>query len=202
MILSEEGWEVRGADLGPLKVTSVETLGDTVRFTVLPDGDWCKPTSSVYKNDYDEYGIPGYWETDPDKGWATDFRAEFMVRSKIRKRIVMTRNLARNLTEEVLYRRYSWFGDANQGGYRCRISGNRGRCRHVFGIGDGAVIGVVKMRLVGRNGQKPLWNYRLNALQIDELCRYVTHIGDCTRPIKKQRSRVSLPSWVNAKTIR
>jgi hypothetical protein len=111
----------------------------------------------------------------------------------------MTRNLAKNLTVEALYRRYSWFGDANHAGYRCQISGNRGRCRHVFVIGDGAVIGVVKMRLIGRNGQKPVWSYRLKALQIDEYCRYVTHAGNCTARIKKRRNRVSLPYWVRAK---
>ena len=48
------------------------------------------------------------------------------------------------------------------------------------------------MRLVARTGQKPLWNYRLNALQIDEYCRYVTHAGNCTTRTEKRRNRVSL----------
>ena len=163
---------------GPVQVTEVVSdLG----WTMQPVGDWCSSFES-------------------DDGWETD-SVKFSVRYRIRKRLVMTRNLARNLTEQAFYRRFSWYDDANHAGWRCRISGNRGRCRHVFGIGDGAVIGVVKVRLIGRNGRRPVWSYTLNALQIDELCAYVTHLGDCTTRTKKRRNRISLPYWVQAKKI-
>ena len=183
------GQQLNGRDIddmdlrGPVRVTDIANLGSSFRFTVQSVGDWCTVREDGYAWDY---------------GWEVP-AAEFRIRWQITKRIEMTRNLARNLTEEALLRRFSWFDSANHGGYRCRISGNRGRCRHVFVIGDGAVIGVVKLRLVARTGQKPLWNYRLNALQIDEYCRYVTHAGNCTTRVKKQRNRVSLPYWVRAK---
>jgi hypothetical protein len=82
-----------------------------------------------------------------------------------------------------------------------RSAVGRGRARPRAGIGDGVVIGVVKLRLVGRAGQRPLWSYKLHALQIDEYCRYVTHAGNCTTRFKKRRNRISLPSWARAKKV-
>jgi hypothetical protein len=173
-----------GEENGPVQMTSIDNSGGgSVWFYFRPVGNWCSPDPE--------------W----DFGWETTKPVQFSIRYQVRKRIVMTRNLAKNLTQEALSRRFSWFWDANHGGYRCRVSRNRGRCRHVFVIGDGAVIGRIRMRLVGRAGQRPLGSYRLNALQIDEYCRYVTHAGNCTTRFKKRRNRISLPSWVRAKTI-
>ena len=65
-----------------------------------------------------------------------------------------------------------------------------------------AVRAVVKLRLIGRSGQKPVWSYRLKGRYFNDYCIYVTHEGNCVTPLKKRRSRVSLPSWVSAKTVR
>jgi hypothetical protein len=200
-----EAWERGdGEGSGPVQVTGVVNVGSALRFTVEPVGDWCRPTETHYEVDpgLAEYGDDGgYSWTDYDEGWESEWEEKFSVRYQVRKRIVMTRGLARNLAAEALSRRFSWFGDANHGGYRCQVSGNRGRCEHGFVIGDGAVMGVVVSRLIGRSGRKPVWSYRLSGVQIDEYCRYVTHAGNCSTRFKKRRSRVSLPYWVRAKTV-
>ncbi len=199
-----EAWDRGdGEGSGPVQVTGVANVGGRLRFTVQPVGDWCRPTETHYEVDPElaEYGDDGYSWTDYDEGWESEWREKFSVRYEVRKRIVMTRGLARNLAAEAFSRRFSWFGDANHGGYRCQVSGNRGRCEHVFVIGDGAVKGVVASRLIGRSGRKPVWNYRLSGVQIDEYCRYVTHAGTCSTRFKKRRSRISLPYWVGAKTV-
>ena len=192
---------------GPLQVTGVKNVGDGgLTFTVLP-ADWCEDNASLNAlpdadcggYDYGEYGEECNADFTGDESWETDTPVNAKIRYQIRKQIVMTRNLAKNLTVEALYRRYSWFGDANHAGYRCQISGNRGRCRHPFGIGDGFYNAVVKLRLVGRSGQKPVWNYTLRVLQIDDYCRRVSHAGNCVSRIKKRRNRVSLPYWVRAR---
>ena len=183
---------------GPLRVTSVKDYGNMAEVGFLPGG-WCDPTERVkcdefYESDCNEsnsYSVPTKWNS---------YGTKVTVHWQIKKRLAMGSGLAKSLTREALERRFSWYYHGNHGGYRCRISGNRGRCRHVFGIGDGVVIGVVKMRLIGRNGQKPVWSYKLNVLQIDELCRYL-HAGNCTTRFKKQRNRVSLPYWVRAKNV-
>ena len=182
------GHQMTGTDLwgdghGPVQVVGVRSYGDTLTYTLKPVGGWCSSAD------------PG-----SDYGWEIH-SAKIGVRYQVRKRIVMGRNLAKHLSEQALARRFSWYGDANHGGWRCRISGNRGHCRHVFGIGDGVVIGVVKVRLIGRTGQKPVWSYKLNAKQIDEYCRYVSHAGNCVTRFKKRRGRISLPFWVRAKKI-
>jgi hypothetical protein len=188
---------------GPLQVTNVEDVGNALEFSMMPTGDWCWDNddldpavadefASGWDEEYDEYEAEEWWESDPVK---------LSIRYQLRKRRAMTRGLARNLASEVLYRRFAYMESTYANSYRCRVSGHRGRCETGFIIGDVVFNGVVVSRLVGRKGQKPLWSYRLKGVQLDEFCRFVSHAGDCTTRIKKQRSRVSLPYWVRAKTV-
>jgi hypothetical protein len=60
------------------------------------------------------------------------------------KRVVMTRGLAHNLAEEVLYRRFAFMDSTYGNGYRCRVLGKRHR-RSLTGffVGDPIFDGVV-----------------------------------------------------------
>ena len=180
-------WDLDG-NQGPVQVTSAVSVGSAARFTMQPVDDWC----GYFEGEFCTDG----WCSTP---WDTD--ATFWIEYQVRKRLVL-KGLASRLADSAIARRFSWWYDGNVGKpARCRVNGNRARCVAVDAIGDSAVKAVVKLRLVPRAGQRPVWSYRLSARQIDEYCRYVTHDGNCVTRIKKRRSRVTLPSWVRARTV-
>ncbi len=175
-----------------VQVVGAVVSGQAVRYTLQPVGDWCAP-----KMYCDEEGC----FTADQIRWTTEYREAFDVNYQVRKRVVLKGN-ASPLADTAMARHYSWWYDGLRGKpARCQVHGNRARCEAMDGIGDSYVKAVVKIRLVPRAGQKPVWSYRLSARQIDEYCVYVEPKTGCVTRIKKRRSRVALPSWVRARTV-
>jgi hypothetical protein len=192
---------------GPVIVTGIENTGNVLRYTMQP-GDWC-PREQTYWVDHHlseldrelnklwpGSAIPeGHWETSEDPGWVAN--GSFHYRYEIRKRLAL-KGRAAALADTAMSRASSWW-DYTEGWPQCKVHGNRARCIAGAYIGDGAVSAVVKLRLIPRTGNAPVWSYKVSGRQIDEYCKYVTHGSNCTKRIKKQRNRVSLPYWVRAK---
>ena len=200
--VGQQAWGYGAGERGRVQVTSAYAEENWASFELQTVGDWCALDQQSYRewDDCDYYYYDDYCENGVAEGWETD-PVKFTLSYQVRKRLVMGRGLARNLASEALSRRFSWFGDANHGGYKCKVTANRGRCEHVFVIGDAAVKAAVTSRLVRRDGQKPLWSYHVSSLRIDEYCRFVTQAGNCTARFTKKRSRVTLPYWVTGKTV-
>jgi hypothetical protein len=181
---------------GQVQVTSAVPInaGNGVRFTIQPVGSWCG----------DGRCDPEWMACYPALDWSTYYDYEnqpYKIRYELRKRLVLKGNAAR-LADRAIARSFRWWYDGLVGKpARCRVHGNRARCVGIDAIGDASVRAVVKLRLIPRTGQKPVWSYRLNARQLDEYCFYVTHDGNCTTRIKQRRSRLALPSSVRARTV-
>jgi hypothetical protein len=180
-----------GDKTGMVQVTAREPVDNAVRFALLPVGGWCAP---YYEGEDDE----GHWYN-PDEGWESKYREYFEIRYQVQKRLVL-RGQASSLADEAVARHISWWYHSDGGPAHCRVYGNRAHCQVGDVIGDVVFDGVIKLRLIGRSGRNPVWSYRLTGRKINEYCRYVTHAGNCIDRIKKRRSRVTLPSWVRART--